>query len=89
MLRHDCAIFHHEYDSFLEVPERAVLSFVKFAKPVVKKSQKQAAALGPNCCTITDHLDYIPPKTSPMSLPPFSVPLVAANQTHHNWNPTR
>jgi hypothetical protein len=65
MLRHDRDIFRHEYDSFLDVPDRALLSFVKFAKPVVQRSQKQATKLGPNCRTITDYFDYIPPEIPP------------------------
>jgi hypothetical protein len=65
MLRHDRDIFRHDYDSFKEVPERALLSFVKFAKPVVKRSQKQALQLGPNCRTITDYFTYVPPELPP------------------------
>jgi hypothetical protein len=65
MLRHDRDIFRHEYESFLEVPDRALLSFVKFAKPVVKRSQKQAAKLGPNCRTIPDYFNPIPPDIPP------------------------
>jgi hypothetical protein len=65
MLRHDRDIFRHDYESFLEVPERALLSFVKFAKPVVKRSQKQAAKLGPNCRAITDYFNYVAPEIPP------------------------
>jgi hypothetical protein len=65
MLRHDRDIFRHDYESFLEVPERALLSFVKFAKPVVKRSQKQAAKLGPNCRAITDYFHYVAPEIPP------------------------
>ena len=65
MLRHDRDIFRHDYDSFTEVPERTLLTFVKFAKPVVKRSQKQALQLGPNCRTIPDYFTYVPPELPP------------------------
>ena len=65
MLRHDRAIFRHDYDSFTDVPERTLLAFVKFAKPLVKRSQKQASKLGPNCRTITDYFKSVLPKLPP------------------------
>ena len=65
MLRHDRDIFRHDYKSFLDVPEKALLSFVKFAKPVVHRSQKQAAKLGPNCRAITDYFNYVAPEIPP------------------------
>jgi hypothetical protein len=62
MLRHNHDIFCHKYELFMDVPDRALLSFVKFAKPVVKRSQKQAAKLGPSCRAITGYFDYVPPE---------------------------
>jgi hypothetical protein len=62
MLRHNSDIFRHKYELFLKVPERALLSFVKFAKPVMKQSQKQAAKLGPNCRAITDYFHSAAPE---------------------------
>jgi hypothetical protein len=73
MLRHDWAIFRHTYESFLDVPDRALPSFITLAKPVVKRSQKQAATLGPNCRTITDFFNYVP---LPTSLPPHVVAVI-------------
>jgi hypothetical protein len=84
MLRHDRAIFRHEYDSFLDVPERALLSFVQFAKPVVKRSQKQASTLGPNCNAITDYFDYIPPE-----LPPHVVAAILGTSGRRQPDPSQ
>jgi hypothetical protein len=69
MLRHDRQIFRLEYDSFTEAPLRALLSFVKFAKPLVKRSKKQAADMGPNCCAITDYFHYVLPDFSDLQTP--------------------
>jgi hypothetical protein len=65
MLRHDRDIFRHEYDSFLDVPERALKSFIQFATPVVNRSKKQASTLGPNCRAITDYFHSVPPELPP------------------------
>jgi hypothetical protein len=76
MLRHDRQIFRLEYDSFTEAPLRALLSFVKFAKPLVKRSKKQAADMGPNCRAITDYFHYV--------LPDFPPHVVAVEKTPHS-----
>jgi hypothetical protein len=62
MLRHDRAIFRHDFDSFSEAPTRALISFIQFAKPIVHRSKTQAAKLGPNCRTITDYFHSVPPE---------------------------
>ena len=84
MLRHGRDIFRHEYNSFLDVPEHALLLFVQFAKPVVKRSQKQASMLGPNCNAITDYFDYIPPK-----LPPHVVTAILGTSGRRQPDPSQ
>ena len=71
-------IFRREYDSFLDAPERALLSFVQFAKPVVNRSKKQASTLGPNCRAITDYFKYVQP-----DLPPHVVAAILGSSGRH------
>jgi hypothetical protein len=84
MLRHDRDIFRLEYDSFLDAPERALLSFVRFAKPVVNRSKKQASTLGPNCRAITDYFNYVQPE-----LPPHVVAAILGSSGRHLPDPSQ
>jgi hypothetical protein len=90
MLRHDRQIFRHEFDSFADAPVRTLLSFVKFAKPIVKRSKKQTVTLGPNSRSITDYFDYVPPEFPPHMWSQRSSALPAdADTIRPNWSPTR
>jgi hypothetical protein len=84
MLRHDRQIFRSEYDSFTGAPVRALLSFVKFAKPIVKRSQQQALAMGPDCRAITDYFHYVPPE-----LPPHVVAAILGSSGRQRKDPSQ
>jgi hypothetical protein len=84
MLRHDRQIFHKEYDSFTDAPVPALLSFVKFAKPIAKRSTKQALAMGPNCRAITDYFDYVQPE-----LPPHVVAAILGTSGRRRRDPSQ
>jgi hypothetical protein len=63
---------------------RALLAFLNFAKPIVKRSKKQAADMGPNCRAITDYFHCVPPE-----LPPHVVAAILGTSGRRRKDPSQ